>query len=117
GIRHKLNNSVYEFESEAGTFENRFEIVYGEDQTMGVGDLTSNGVLIYKNHDFIEISSELSPVNSVEIYDLSGKRLFSESGIYASICQINAKEFETQVLVIRVVTENGTLARKKIINN
>src|SRR5690606_39352080 len=42
----------YEFESEAGTFKDRFEIVYVEDGILGVDDLTSNGILIYKNHNF-----------------------------------------------------------------
>src|SRR5690606_2196212 len=116
GVQHKLNNSAYEFESEEGTFKDRFEIVYVEDGMMGVDDLTANGVLIYKNQDFIEVSSKVSPIDSVEIYDLQGRKIFSQDNIKASKFQINAKHFGTQVLVVNVTTENGVLSNKKMVN-
>lgn len=117
GIQHNLNNSAYDFESEEGVFENRFEIVYGEEGSMGTNDLTSNNVLIYKNQNFIEVSSEISPIESVEIFDLQGRKLFSESKINAFTFQINAKQFGLQVLIVNVKTTNNGLTGKKVINN
>lgn len=116
GIQHKLTNSAYEFESEAGTFKDRFEIVYVEEGIMGIDDLTANGILIYKNQNLIEISSKESPIDSVEIFDLSGRKLFSESGINSPIFQVDSKQFETQVLIVKVKTENGKMKTKKWMN-
>src|SRR5690606_3865119 len=106
----------YEFESEAGTFDNRFEIIYKNDETMGIDDLTVNGILIYKNQNFIEVASKESQIDSVEIFDLSGRKLFSASGIHSSKFQIDSKQFGTQVLAVKVKTENGVIMNKKLIN-
>jgi hypothetical protein len=73
--------------------------------------------LIYKNQNFIEVSSELSLIDSVEIFDLSGRKLFSEPRINASTFQIDSKQFGTQVLVVKVKTQNGVLTNKKVVNN
>ncbi|MFA7688353.1 MAG: T9SS sorting signal type C domain-containing protein [Moheibacter sp.] len=116
GIQHKLTNSAYEFESEAGTFKDRFEIVYVEEGIMGIDDLTANGILIYKNQNLIEISSKESPIDSVEIFDLLGRKLFSESGINSPVFQVDSKQFETQVLIVKVKTENGKMKTKKWMN-
>lgn len=115
---HDLTVSAYEFESVAGEFKDRFEIVYqGEDGTMGIDDLTANGIMIYKNAGNIEISSKNSNIISVDVFDLQGRRLFSKSGINNNIFQVKFDRFATQVLVVKVRTENGVLTNKKIVNN
>jgi len=109
---HDLTESGYEFESEAGEFNSRFEIVYKNDETMDVDDFTKDDIRIYKNMDFIEINSKSSEIGSVEIYDLSGRRLFTKSGINEHLYRI--RPAAKGVLIVKVQTQNGKIETKKI---
>ncbi|HLV24389.1 MAG TPA: GEVED domain-containing protein, partial [Moheibacter sp.] len=110
-----LTLSDYEFESEAGEFNERFEIVYEEDETMGTKDGNNSDIQIYKNGDFIEISSN-DLICSVVLYDIQGRQLFIQSEINFDKFKINTRQFKSQVLVVQVETKNGKITNKKILN-
>src|SRR5690606_35277737 len=87
-VVHNLSQSAYTFESQAGEFNERFEIVYMPDGTMGVDDLTANGVMIYKNNGNIEISSKNSKITEVELFDLQGRKVFNKAKVNSNLLQI-----------------------------
>ncbi len=114
-IIHNLMESGYEFESIAGEFNDRFEIVYQEEVTMGTDDLTSDEVQIYKDNDFIVVESGKEKILSVELFDLSGRNIHSNNKVNANFYK--TKSSSKGVLIIRVQTRNGEIKTKKAINN
>ena len=116
GIIHNLSESAYDFESPAGEFDTRFEIVYEDEGTMATGDLAANAVQIYTDNKDIVISSKAENILSVELYGLQGRKLHRNDRVNAHIYRIKSASFGTQVLVVRVQTQNGEIVSKKVIN-
>jgi len=115
-VIHNLTVSPYGFESVAGEFKNRFEVVYQEEGTMATDDLAKNEVLIYKNADKIEVLSKDYKIISIEVFDMSGRNLFRKSNIHSNIYHLNSRSFGRQVIIIRVQTEDGRIVSKKFIS-
>ncbi|SMC43445.1 T9SS sorting signal type C domain-containing protein [Moheibacter sediminis] len=111
---HNLMESDYIFESEAGEFTSRFEIVYEEGETMGTGDLTSNSIQIYTHNDNIVVSSKSEKILSVELFDMVGRNIFRNEKV-----NTNHYEFKSQskgVLIIKVLTQKGEIITKRVMN-
>lgn len=114
-VNHNLMESAYTFESAAGEFKNRFEIVYEEEGTMGTGDMTAESVQIYKQNQNIVVNSRSEKILSVELFDLQGRNIHRNDKVNANIYQV--KSVAKGVLVVRVQTRNGEIVTKKVINN
>jgi hypothetical protein len=113
-VLHNLMDSDYLFESEAGEFKERFEIVYKDDSTMGVDDLSANGIIIYKNGENFMVQSTESPLTSVQVFDIQGRLIHSNSKVNAMNYEF--KPASTGVFVVKAQTENGKVSNKKIVN-
>jgi len=116
-VIHNLMESDYDFESAAGEFNERFDIIYGDEGTMGTSDLASGNILIYKYDHNIVVESKSEKILSVELFDLQGRNLFRNEKVNANVYQIRSASFGTQVLVVRVQTHDGVIETKKVINN
>ena len=110
-----LNESEYQFESEPGSFDDRFEIIYAE-ELMNIDENMKSDVVIYKNEDKIEIQSKESPVTEIKIYDLSGRMLLHIENLNHQFYQLNSKSFGKQILIVSVKTSDGEITDKKTIN-
>lgn len=109
---YNLMESDYNFESNAGEFNDRFEIVY-EKEVMGTGDLTANSIQIYTQKENIIVNSKSEKINSVELFDLTGRKIHSNNNVNA-----NQYEVETNskgVIVVKVQAENGKSKQQKVI--
>lgn len=111
---HNLMESDYTFESPAGEFKSRFEVVYEEEGTMGTNDLTHNNILIYKNNKNIVVESKLDHILSVELFDLQGRSIHKNTQVNSNTYSIRSQA--KGVLVVRAQTQNGEIVSKKIIN-
>lgn len=114
-IIHNLTAGNYIFQSEAGEFNDRFEVVYEDDGTLGVDDLTSNSVQIYKYLQNIVVESKSEKIISVELFDLTGRNIHSNNKVNSNTYQI--KSVSKGILVVRVQTKDGKIITKKVINN
>ncbi|WP_296148463.1 T9SS sorting signal type C domain-containing protein [uncultured Flavobacterium sp.] len=115
-IIHDLKANPYEFNSEIGTFNERFKLRYKR-ETLGNPDSEAikNSIIISKNGKEIKVKSGLEEIQKVTIYDILGKKIFEK-------VNINQKEFSasnivqaTQILVIKATLANGQEVTKKII--
>lgn len=116
GITHNLMESDYEFESEAGEFRERFEIVYLEESEMGTHDHDLNAIQIYKDRDYIVVESQKEQIRLVELYDLAGRRIFKDENINQNHHRLKSDYLGTQILVVKVQTADGEVTTKKLIN-
>jgi len=113
-IIHNLMESDYEFESVQGEFNDRFEVVYEDDGTMGTDDQSANAIRIYTDKDYIVVDSKTEKILSVELFDLSGRNLFRNEKVNAHHYRV--KSASKGIIVVKARAENGEIVTKKVIN-
>ncbi|MEZ5194827.1 MAG: T9SS sorting signal type C domain-containing protein, partial [Bacteroidales bacterium] len=109
-IYHNLQTNDYSFTTNAGTFNNRFSVVYNS--TLSNPTFNEAAILVYKNNEHLIISSNNETLQNVKVYDIQGRLLVHKQDINASmvtILEINAKN---QVLLVDIQTENGSVTKK-----
>ena len=85
--------------------------------TTGFGDvIAEEAIQIYKERKAIQVvSSPNDKIKQVYVYDLQGRVLHSNTSVDTDIHQITGS-FGSQVLLVKVVTENNTESVKLIMN-
>src|SRR5690606_11405236 len=100
-IAHDLMVSAYDFESNAGEFNERFEIIFGVDGVMGMDSQGTSEIRIYTEKDYIVVDSKTEKILSVELYGLEGKSLYRNDKVNAKHYKIKSSSFGPRVLVIK----------------
>jgi hypothetical protein len=115
GIVTDLTSAEYVFTSEAGTFNNRFEIYYNT-EVLGVSNpvLTDAGVVVYKNGESIVADAGKNIIRAVEVYDVRGRRIFAISGLNTTSYSIDKLHAEHEMLIVNITTDAGKSAKKII---
>ncbi|GEM_PF-5227958 len=107
----------YVFSSESGVYTDRFEIVY-DSQKLAIDQPKNKDVsdwLAYKKGDALQIESIGFDIQHIEVYDMSGKRLFKSP-------KIDAKNYvlpvinNQQILIIKLQTMGNQTLYKKVKN-
>jgi GEVED domain/Fibronectin type III domain len=113
GVIRNLSENNYTFTSEAGTFEGRFEVHY---QTSALGTdnpvLDANSVVVFKQGNAISINTGSAMMNSVKVFDVRGRQLYSQGGINATETVISNLNVQQQVLIVEIATEKGTVTKR-----
>lgn len=113
---HDLTVSDYTFATEAGTFDNRFQIVFA-DANLGVDApvFDANQVVVYKNGDNnLVILSGNQVMENVKVFDIRGRLLVEQKAINASQTSVSGG-LTNEVLVLQITTVNGDVVTKKVI--
>jgi hypothetical protein len=113
-----LRLANYKFTSEAGTFNSRFVIRY-VDTTLGTDDFDSleNSVLVSVKSKIVNVKSSTENISEVQIYNIGGQTLYTKNKIDSNELQISNLQAGNQVLLVKVILENGAVVTKKIIFN
>lgn len=116
-ITHDLKAAAYSFASDAGTFANRFEIVY---QTSVLGtnqsNFSENTVVVFKDENGnLNVNANGITLDVVEVYDVQGRKLIQKSAINAASVLLSGLRTENNVLLIKVVAADGAVVNKKIV--
>ena len=112
---HDLKTGAYNFTSVAGTFNNRFQIVY--QSALGIDNpiLTANNVIIYnQNNEFIVINAGNIIMSSIKVFDIRGRLLEEKKGINASQTTIGSG-LTNEVLLVQITSEDGVVVTKKVV--
>lgn len=112
GLTHNMSESAYTFATEAGTFDNRFTIVYMEPLSTSNPVLTTNNVIVYKDGNSINITTGNIDMTDVSIYDIRGRVLYTKSGINATETSITNLQAQQEVLIVEITTPNGKVSKK-----
>ena len=117
GTTHNLSESDYNFTSETGVFEDRFEIVFTQ-ETLSLGDsaLNDNALVIIElaNGDVqFKVSSHLE-MKSIEIIDVLGRTLYQFNTNGSSrIFQLDALSQSTYIAKVEL-TNGFVFVRKAV---
>ena len=115
-IYHNLKDGPYSFSSEAGSFDDRFEVRY-QNSTLGVQNpvFNSNNVIIYKHGTALNIDAGNINMKEVQLYDARGRLIYSNTAVDAVKFTINNLMVEQQVLIVQITAQDNSKVNKKII--
>ncbi|MET3028400.1 cadherin-like domain-containing protein [Flavobacterium sp. UW10123] len=118
GIITDLRASNYTFTTTIGTFPDRFVLRY-TNKTLGTGDFenTADGVLVAVKSKVIHVTSGTENIKEVKIYTIGGQSLYNNAKIEEKELEIKNLHSSNQVLIVKVILENGHVVTKKIIFN
>ena len=118
GKMTNLRLENYKFTSEAGTFNSRFVIRY-VNTSLGTDDFENveNGVFVSVKSKIVNVKSSTENISEVQIYNIAGQNLYTKNKIDSQELEISNLQAGNQVLLVKVILENGTVVTKKIIFN
>ncbi|WP_299517947.1 T9SS sorting signal type C domain-containing protein [uncultured Flavobacterium sp.] len=107
---------MYAFTSLSGTFDDRFELRF-TNETLSLNPIfnTKNSILCYANDSDIVIKSKDIHIQSIMIFDGSGRLLFDKNKLGISEIIISDVTKNNQLLLVQVETEDGIKSTQKII--
>ncbi|MXN91120.1 T9SS sorting signal type C domain-containing protein [Flavobacterium sp. Sd200] len=109
-----LLNEDYNFTTEAGTFNNRFEIIYTGQQALNIntGSVNPDTIIVYKEGGAINISSGTALMSGVKVFDIHGRALYTKNSINATETAVSGLQVQQQVLIVEIDTVNGKISKK-----
>ncbi|WP_281231469.1 T9SS sorting signal type C domain-containing protein [Flavobacterium gelatinilyticum] len=113
-----LKAGNYTFSTVIGTFSDRFTIRY-TNKTLGNDDFETieGGLLVSVKNKVIGVTSAKENIKEVNIYDISGRLLYSKNKVDSAELSISNLQSSNQVLLVKVTLENDAQVTRKIIFN
>jgi hypothetical protein len=113
-ITHNLKTSPYTFMANPGRVNDRFVLKF-KDQTLSNEDnVYANDIKIFAtNH--LNVESLKLDINDIEVYDIVGKKLLNLNNIQQKQIAISQLKPTTNVILVKVILENGSVVTKKVI--
>ena len=113
---YNLSDGAYTFASEAGTFGNRFEIMF-TNTVLGtdVPVLSAGSIAVYKDGNVIKVNTGTTEMTGVTVYDMRGRQLANITGLATTEAVITGVNAQQQVLIVQVTTAQHGVVTKKIV--
>lgn len=84
---------------------------------LGINDIkTESKLLISNSNDLLNINSSIALIDSIELYDLTGKVIYRQSNINNNSSSLDSSVFGNQILVLKILTSDQMVHVKKIAN-
>jgi GEVED domain/Fibronectin type III domain len=115
GVTHNLRNSPYTFTSDTGIINNRFILRFTNNR-LNIGDFdTASGIKIFENNENLVVKSYYQNIESIEVFDILGRTLFTNKLINEENFTINTLVPSDSALFIKVRLVDGKEEIEKII--
>jgi hypothetical protein len=116
GTDTNIKVAPYTFTSAAGTFDNRFKIVYT--QALGVPSTTfnENSVIVYKNTDWFHVSTKGISMKDILVYDISGRLIYKLNNINDTTAVLKGLTTTKQVLFLKITSTENQSVTIKVLN-
>lgn len=125
-IEDKLTNTIfdlksgnYNFNTIAGTFNERFVLLYTNPngKTLGTDTVVaqSNKVLVSNKNKQIKVNSFSETIDKVSVYDLLGRQVYQKANVNSNEFSISNLGAIQQTLIVKTVLQNGETDSTKII--
>lgn len=117
-IYHNLSEGDYNFTSETGEFQNRFEVVFKADSTLTTDAIINNEStlqIIQRDSNRVTFKTGTSAtISSIVIYDLFGRKLYQFKGANSSET-FSLSNINTAIYLAQVELSTGEVITKKAI--
>lgn len=114
-VIYNLKSGPYMFTTEAGTFDNRFNIRY-TNSTLSTEEIAmlEHSVFAYTNGK-LNVKSSIEKIKAISIYDMLGRTLVENNDVNQNdFTAVNLTPTQS-TLIIKVKLENGAVVSKKVI--
>lgn len=109
-IIHDLKAGDYYFRSAAGTFDDRFQIIYTTALLNTIDFESSNSIVLYHHNSKINIHSQVELIDRVNVYDVRGVLLATQKNVNQNETTFDL-DIPDQVILFEIWTKDG----KKIV--
>lgn len=115
-VIHNLKEKPYVFNTEKGTFNDRFYLRF-IDKTLGTDTFNlskSDGVIVVVNQN-VTVQSSNQLIKNIAIYDLLGRKIDSYKKVNALKYTLSHLNKMTRGLIVKITLDDDTVVSKKII--
>ncbi|MFD2915533.1 T9SS type A sorting domain-containing protein [Psychroserpens luteus] len=115
-IIHDIRLSPYSFTIEAGVHNDRFILRY-TNEALGVNQLDDNDSISISapKSEYIKVTSEIGIINSIAIYDIVGRVIFTTKDINQSEFILNETRLSDGTYIVKVQLSNGKQKIQKVV--
>ncbi|MFV5697159.1 T9SS sorting signal type C domain-containing protein [Flavobacterium sp. ZT3R17] len=122
-IEDKFNNTIfdlksgsYTFNTEIGTFNNRF-VLHFTDKTLAVKTFQTekDSVFVFNRNKQIQINSTAEVIDKIILYDLSGRKIYQKNNIDSIEFSMPNLVSSQSIVLVKIVLQNGRTVNKKVI--
>lgn len=111
-VIHNLKSSSYTFSSQAGVFDSRFSLVYTNEMLSLENPFSNLDAIVYVQNGEIVITTGSELMKDVVVYDISGRKLLTQTAINSSHFTISKKLVTNQIVLIEIRTPKGVILRE-----
>jgi len=115
GSVSNIKVAPYSFVSNAGTFNDRFEIVYRSTLSTPESTFNSSAVIAFVKNAQLNIETKGNEMKSVSVFDVRGRLLFQQSGINNTSFIAQGFNPQNQVILVQVTSASNEVATIKVI--
>lgn len=112
---HDLKQSPYSFDTETGTFDNRFQLKYTNTALNNHSFIAEDNLQVAVKDHKITIRSQIENIKKVSIYDLLGRKVYEVNKTGQKHLSIQDPVRNEQAIVVKIELENGQIATRKIL--
>jgi hypothetical protein len=112
---HNLREQGYTFTTKTGVFNDRFVLRYANTNTLATEDFEAvkTKISIGVKNEIITINSNVENIDKIFVYDIFGKQLANQENIGDTQFVIQNLPSAQQILLLKVLLENGQFITKK----
>lgn len=111
-VIHNLKSSSYTFSSQAGVFDSRFSLVYTNEMLSLENPFSNLDAIVYVQNGEIVITTGSELMKDVVVYDISGRKLLTQTAINSSHFTISKKLVTNQIVLIEIRTPKGVILKR-----
>jgi trimeric autotransporter adhesin len=116
GTETDLKASTYTFTAKAGLDSTRFSLKYQKTLKVDAPAFNENSVSVYKKNGTLFINSEARLIHNIKVFDIQGRLLAEQKNVKANTATIKDLKAIRQVLIIKILGEDGNIVTKKVAN-
>ncbi|MFL9845927.1 choice-of-anchor D domain-containing protein [Flavobacterium rhizosphaerae] len=115
GISANITSQGYTFTTEAGTFNDRFEIMYLDSNSLGtdIPAFNTNNVIVFKSGNNLNITSN-TQITGVYIYDINGRQIYKNTSVNDAEFAVSNFSVQSQIIIVKINTVKGDAVKKVI---
>ena len=111
-----LKKGAYSFETNPGTFNTRFVLVYTDKKlSIPENSITKNQTRVIVKNNQINIISDFELVEKILVYDLLGRIISENKSVNNSQFSIRNLAKTNQVLLVKILFKNGQTEARKVL--
>ena len=115
-VIHDLRTSPYAFNSDSGTFNDRFILRY-TDNSLSLEDFGNAPeiTITAPDNNYIKVTSSMSQIENVMVYDLLGRVLINKTDIMAFEYLVSNMNYSNGTYIVKAILSNGQSKTQKVV--